>query len=910
MSILRSAGSKTQLTMDSFTKPQAPSSSEPAVDRTKPNARVPVSKRKTRVSQSTVLPFFKVNTRPPPQRRQVESVNIMSEAWNVGECVFNDAIKAHTAKIPELTANGNDVETPSHPPSESPAIDKASSAFKRCGARTPGSQRAQNNGNVNIGDSEDDFQSDESPSAHTPRRPERTLLNDRPSMTRRSSKRRKIRSNVIMKSAGDSNTRRRVFHTGAHSELSSETDSDRERSNDQLLKQTPGNTSNFPLPNARPEKLKYTPIVFSPNTDGIQDRSAMQFSRKNYDEKSDDAMHKDSQSEPLSADGSVASPIRRRGRKLKTLFECSDDSDIIDVGADSGTDKDVANHSNSSKAFKKRLGSSDGIIPDSFFTCSSGVNSKVLSELEPSQRRQDATNALKPKNGVSNKVRSTFIRSNSHRKRKRVALSSSSSSSEEVLVPDPSDLKSYAPAGMDGGKFCSNKALANNPRQNIHDGSGSANDLLRTPDSTGRVSPLSKLSHADDEDNATPEVFVVDSDSEQAENITDSGDLSNKGICTRQRLGTANVLEVLDLSPSPPSPPSLRKGRTKRLEVRDNSDVEEVETLARIETPRRPRSTGVSHNVNDGYVTGPIRPSESAEKGSEWYCERDIDQFSSSSSDGRDLKRTPIRKTVCQASPELHCTHSHQKLSLKQNMVDEFSDDALEKTKGLGSVGNTPTQSPKLTLAKNSYNGNGVNVDTDTKKVEILENVVGHGDIDDDDIMDLIEEEEWEKTDKSASVHPNILDDDEADDEDSPPPFYLNALCENGETVEQMIERLGEGYVLERISNAQQSGRRIIGGEQLGINDPFNRDVFSRFSKTVVAGQVGKDRAVNSVTEQALRGEYKFNYRGRSNEERGDGASSRGHGQGWGRGRGRGRGQGRGRGCGKASWKQRFSGTR
>lgn len=120
----------------------------------------------------------------------------------------------------------------------------------------------------------------------------------------------------------------------------------------------------------------------------------------------------------------------------------------------------------------------------------------------------------------------------------------------------------------------------------------------------------------------------------------------------------------------------------------------------------------------------------------------------------------------------------------------------------------------------------------------------------------------------SSARNSSLGEEDNAKDvitieDDKPPPFNLLILCNPGESVKQMAERLGEEEIMDRVTEAQCEGREIVGGEELGLGESFNTGVFNQFSETVVAEQIGRERKVNNVTEQALRGEYKFNYRGR-----------------------------------------------
>jgi hypothetical protein len=54
----------------------------------------------------------------------------------------------------------------------------------------------------------------------------------------------------------------------------------------------------------------------------------------------------------------------------------------------------------------------------------------------------------------------------------------------------------------------------------------------------------------------------------------------------------------------------------------------------------------------------------------------------------------------------------------------------------------------------------------------------------------------------------------------SAPPYNVKAiLCNPGENMESMLDRLGEEYVIEEIFKARESGRRIVGADALGFSD-------------------------------------------------------------------------------------------
>lgn len=51
-----------------------------------------------------------------------------------------------------------------------------------------------------------------------------------------------------------------------------------------------------------------------------------------------------------------------------------------------------------------------------------------------------------------------------------------------------------------------------------------------------------------------------------------------------------------------------------------------------------------------------------------------------------------------------------------------------------------------------------------------------------------------------------------------PAPFDVRSLCDSGETVAEMFQRLGEDTVMDAVFQAQEEGRRVVGGEDIGLD--------------------------------------------------------------------------------------------
>lgn len=309
------------------------------------------------------------------------------------------------------------------------------------------------------------------------------------------------------------------------------------------------------------------------------------------------------------------------------------------------------------------------------------------------------------------------------------------------------------------------------------------------------------------------------------------------------------------------SPPSTKKRRRlRRLEtICDEEDgVRKALQFCAAESGHSPKP------VNAVEVSADVKRDQAAE----WYNERDIDEFSSSSKEiaGVSEKLDDEQKNRSHSRPL-----TEKVAPVRRDILNNFSDDLDESNNDvLNSASVTPPPRANVAAAGPSGalpiddDGNGEEaqvVEVDNCNVEReIQLVASSSDM--DEVVDL------------------VIDDD------TPPPFNLIVLCEGGESIEQMVQRLGEEAVMERVIEAQENGREILGGESLGItNRPSSKNTFDKFRNTVVADQIGREKSIKSVTEEALRGEYKFNYRGRAREEQP--STGKGKKQGMGSGRSR-----------------------
>lgn len=247
---------------------------------------------------------------------------------------------------------------------------------------------------------------------------------------------------------------------------------------------------------------------------------------------------------------------------------------------------------------------------------------------------------------------------------------------------------------------------------------------------------------------------------------------------------------------------------------------------------------------------------------SEWFLERQIDDFSSSSADLRAVSSQETKRPS-ELKTRRQMTRKHTAVPpVRRDILKTLEDDWADKY-GRLSPGNTPTQSP----GQSPKHDEPRHVECDEVPQEDFDEVVDLVDVNEDESpIDLVAESDSPLNVDEIRNLSSVPGSDEVlpVDDGKPPPFNLLVLCNRGESVKQMKERLGEEVLMDRVIEAQQAGREIIGGEEVGLTSSFNRNVFNRFSREIVGDQLGRERKAKVVTEQALRGEYQFNYRGRN----------------------------------------------
>lgn len=337
----------------------------------------------------------------------------------------------------------------------------------------------------------------------------------------------------------------------------------------------------------------------------------------------------------------------------------------------------------------------------------------------------------------------------------------------------------------------------------------------------------------------------------------------------RRKLTFTPSQKIQITPPSTPSPPSTKR-RTIRSKLFPtcSDDESDVQAKTRCKPTKRRKIGANSDNLGV----------EVKRTGNEWYHERDIGAFSSSSDDfkapsretsspnnlltTRSTKRVSARKPPTRRNLLRHVDGFLQEnLSPKKDYSSNVEENAFGHSDDFANA-NLATQSPVgkymkkgLEISKSPSDCIDLVDDSDFEdNVGALKPANTHTEV--QEVGDSRNSERFKKSPLPADV----------EDDSKPPPFNLFILCKEGESIVEMRDRLGEDALMDKVMEAQNGHREIIGGEQLGLNGTFNKTVFSRFSETVVGDQIGRERKAVSVTEKALRGEYKFNYRGRNRD--------------------------------------------
>ncbi|PXF47555.1 hypothetical protein BWQ96_02699 [Gracilariopsis chorda] len=319
--------------------------------------------------------------------------------------------------------------------------------------------------------------------------------------------------------------------------------------------------------------------------------------------------------------------------------------------------------------------------------------------------------------------------------------------------------------------------------------------------------------------------------------------------------------------PSTPSPPSTRRRAFRSRLIIESSDEDDIPLATRLTK----QASNASHESQKhiGFRKGLHTP-----RSDEWYHEREIETFSSSGDENQsslldiaspsNLLASSSKKRISAKKPSVRRDLSKEYTVAPKN--SHFKPSAeLPHGSPTGKKSNLAEQRRRPPLGKTSAHEEVIDlVDSDD-----FEPVAPNA-LEEDGIMlssDSLKRDGNEN--RESSIPPDIEDDSK------PPPFNLYALCNEGESIVGMRDRLGEDALMDKVMQARDEGREVIGGDDLGIQSTFNKDVFSRFSKTVVGDQINRERKAVSVTEKALRGEYKFNYRGRGQEGKQRGRYSR-----------------------------------
>lgn len=566
---------------------------------------------------------------------------------------------------------------------------------------------------------------------------------------------------------------------------------------------------------------------------------------------------------------SGASSTRKRARQVSRLLEADSDDSIAQLKQERvGPSKRVSLHTPpdcrvTRSTVRKRL------VDDGF--SSSDHNESEVVVLSPGHVASDMKGM---------KIASPKRSSGRSSVRKRRRIVETSSEDEESGNPDdeiqPAQKPSLSvPSGIQG----INRSLSTGaPRRGMPNPPSESDEepdkvVNVSDDSESEKSSLEKGSDRDDAD--------VEPRTPPTENV-----MMTRSARRRMRAGKLSFTP-----PSTPSPPSTKKRRRlARLQLNSSDSEDEVHTVGKpcSHAVQKGGSKSGNSDVKSGRKNRPgsdVVQTNADDKKGEWFFERDIANFSSSDEGQPIVKRkrgTPAVRVSPSEPVDDIIEVTKEGSESKGDLLKDFSDEVKDAVEVVA-VDDSPEKSA---IQPRNLTPKARKKTTVSDDVEIL------------DLMD--EDDDFEEPLSSRRVglnRPNNEDSVEVtDDDDKPPPFNLHAMCNENECMQDMIERIGEAQILEQVSNAQKAGREIIGGEELGLSNTFSKDVFSRYSKTVVAAQINKDRTAGSVAEESLRGDYNIDYGGASRfrgRGRGRGFRGRFHGgfrgsrggrRGWGRG--------------------------
>lgn len=308
------------------------------------------------------------------------------------------------------------------------------------------------------------------------------------------------------------------------------------------------------------------------------------------------------------------------------------------------------------------------------------------------------------------------------------------------------------------------------------------------------------------------------------------------------------------------------------------------------------------------------RAGDTGGTGMEWYQERCIDEFSDSDSASITKRTDPVKKRkLSKPIPAPSSLNIFLGKGDSPNFVSPKKNSNLNKPRKLGSfaslgrsivLAKNEATPPRPRSTKNSSKAAGAsfrqsvfvsrsnNQDTLEQPSKVQkpakkrnarpssssgkDSIIIYSDDDDDLVFPVTKaSSKPDSIQYVPSSEDDILNDNsnasnlasnESVDE-GPPPFRLEMLCEQGESIMDMIQRLGEDEVLDKIEDAQNDGRTVIGAEELGISSqpPKTSAEVNRLRDAVQA--TGKKKRANSYDpEKAMNGEYTFNYRGKKSE--------------------------------------------
>lgn len=266
-----------------------------------------------------------------------------------------------------------------------------------------------------------------------------------------------------------------------------------------------------------------------------------------------------------------------------------------------------------------------------------------------------------------------------------------------------------------------------------------------------------------------------------------------------------------------------KKGVQTLLDGADNCSL-----LPRTSEPRFPEDSDLvvmkHRNTPQLSECGPV----DSDGGDEWMNERDIGDFSDGPAPrkatrvlGRENRfdSTRVEKTKL-------AVRRPRRVDLDvENVVDLEEEGICDRVRKINDMHDRDEASG------GSSDGDESSSDKCLADEGTFDGVRTEGDV--EDLILLSDSDHYERVESRSHLRsidaargssPTVLEESHQHPSDVPPPleeapvFNIGlVLCQPGESVTQMVERLGVDRVMDQVFDAQLSGRKVVGGEELGI---------------------------------------------------------------------------------------------